>query len=213
MGTIPWKRKWQPSPVFLPEKPHGQRSLVGYSPWGRNVRHNLATEQQKSFWDFYTILPCSHMGPDPDSQSSESLRSFIFSRPTFTSSRASSLYVFCANIRLTITGCLVLEGLLLWSCVVIPHLLGFWHFPPTSLCGPWGQEWLLNHLCLLPPPPPTTPPQGLANGDNSVNMCWLSDWWRANIFYKIQTFLNGCLQGKADIWAQTAVLNSNTIQQ
>ncbi|XDA74027.1 hypothetical protein R6Z07F_004246 [Ovis aries] len=29
----PWKRKWQPTPVFL-RKPHGQRSLVGYSPWG-----------------------------------------------------------------------------------------------------------------------------------------------------------------------------------
>ena len=27
--------KWQPSPVFLPGKSHGQRSLAGYSPWGR----------------------------------------------------------------------------------------------------------------------------------------------------------------------------------
>ena len=31
---IPWRRKWQPTPAFLPEKSHGQRSLVGYSPWG-----------------------------------------------------------------------------------------------------------------------------------------------------------------------------------
>ena len=31
----PWRRKWQPSPVFLPGKPHGWRSLVGYSPRGR----------------------------------------------------------------------------------------------------------------------------------------------------------------------------------
>jgi len=30
---IPWRRKWQPTPVFLPEEFHGQRSLVGYSPW------------------------------------------------------------------------------------------------------------------------------------------------------------------------------------
>ena len=29
---IPWRREWQPIPVFLPEKSHGQRSLVGYSP-------------------------------------------------------------------------------------------------------------------------------------------------------------------------------------
>ena len=30
---IPWRRKWQPTPVFLPGESHGQRSLVGYSPW------------------------------------------------------------------------------------------------------------------------------------------------------------------------------------
>ena len=32
VGKIPWRRKWQPIPVFLPEKSHGQRSLEGYSP-------------------------------------------------------------------------------------------------------------------------------------------------------------------------------------
>ena len=31
---IPWRRKWQPTPVFLPEKSHGQRSLGGYHPRG-----------------------------------------------------------------------------------------------------------------------------------------------------------------------------------
>ena len=34
IGKIPWRRKWQPTPVLLPEKFHGRRSLVGYSPWG-----------------------------------------------------------------------------------------------------------------------------------------------------------------------------------
>ena len=29
-----WSRKWQPIPIFLPKKAHGQRSLVAYSPWG-----------------------------------------------------------------------------------------------------------------------------------------------------------------------------------
>ena len=32
---IPWRRAWQPTPVFLPGESHGQGSLVGYSPWGR----------------------------------------------------------------------------------------------------------------------------------------------------------------------------------
>ena len=31
---IPWKRKWQPTPVFLTGKSHEQRAQVGYSPWG-----------------------------------------------------------------------------------------------------------------------------------------------------------------------------------
>ena len=34
IGKFPWSRKWQPTPGFLPGKSHGQRSLVGYSPWG-----------------------------------------------------------------------------------------------------------------------------------------------------------------------------------
>ena len=40
-GKIPWRRKWQPTPVFFPGESHGQRSLMDYSPWGRKrVRHN-----------------------------------------------------------------------------------------------------------------------------------------------------------------------------
>ena len=35
LGKIPWRKKRQPIPVFLPGESHGQRSLVGYSPWGR----------------------------------------------------------------------------------------------------------------------------------------------------------------------------------
>ena len=40
-GKIPWRRKCQSTPVILPGKSHGQRSLVGYSPWnspGQNTR-------------------------------------------------------------------------------------------------------------------------------------------------------------------------------
>ena len=38
-----WRRRWHPTPVLLPGKPHGQRSLVGYSPWGR--KESDTTEQ------------------------------------------------------------------------------------------------------------------------------------------------------------------------
>ena len=42
-GKFPWRRKWQPTPVFLPGKSHRQKSLVGYSPWGR--KESDTTEQ------------------------------------------------------------------------------------------------------------------------------------------------------------------------
>ena len=35
VGKILWRRKWQPTLVLFPGKSHGQRSVVGYSPWGR----------------------------------------------------------------------------------------------------------------------------------------------------------------------------------
>ena len=34
VGTIPWRKTWQPTPVFLPGESHVQRSLASYSPWG-----------------------------------------------------------------------------------------------------------------------------------------------------------------------------------
>ena len=41
VGTIPWRRKWQPAPLFLPEKLHGQSSLASYSPLGsKPLRHD-----------------------------------------------------------------------------------------------------------------------------------------------------------------------------
>ena len=43
VGKILWRRKWQPTPLFLPGKSHGQGSLVGYSP--RGCRELDTTEQ------------------------------------------------------------------------------------------------------------------------------------------------------------------------
>ena len=43
VGKIPWRRKWQPTPIFLPGEFRGQRSLVGYSP--RGLRDSDTTDQ------------------------------------------------------------------------------------------------------------------------------------------------------------------------
>ena len=39
---IPWKKEWLPTPVFLPGRFHGQKSLVGYSPWGHKGQTQLS---------------------------------------------------------------------------------------------------------------------------------------------------------------------------
>ena len=49
----PRRRKWKPTPVFLPGDFHGQRSLVGNSPWGCRVRHNRVTN--KHFDKFFSV--------------------------------------------------------------------------------------------------------------------------------------------------------------
>ena len=56
---IPWSRKWQPTPVFLPGKSHGQTSLEGYSPWGRKESNMTEHAHTHTFlmpiiiwWDF-----------------------------------------------------------------------------------------------------------------------------------------------------------------
>ena len=40
--NIPWRRAWHPTPVFLPGKVHGQKNLVGYSPWDCRFRHDCS---------------------------------------------------------------------------------------------------------------------------------------------------------------------------
>ena len=45
VGTTPWRKAWQPTPVFLP---HGQRSLAGYSPQGHNESDTTKSTQQTS---------------------------------------------------------------------------------------------------------------------------------------------------------------------
>ena len=54
---IPWRRKWQPTPVFVPGKSHRQKILAGYSPWGRRVRHYLAAKPPPPPWSSKLVCP------------------------------------------------------------------------------------------------------------------------------------------------------------
>ena len=48
VGNTPWRRAWQPTPVFSPGESHGQRSLMGYSPWGSKELDVTKQQQGKA---------------------------------------------------------------------------------------------------------------------------------------------------------------------
>ena len=47
VGKMPWRRKWQPTPVFLPGKFHGHKGLAGYSPW--SYKESNMTERVNAY--------------------------------------------------------------------------------------------------------------------------------------------------------------------
>ena len=85
---IPWRRKWQPTPVFLPEKFHGQRSLLGYSPWGH--KQSDKTEQLT-----HTYIP-THMVKNDESLCSDWTQIAVWAcNMTFSPQRSEFLFIFC----------------------------------------------------------------------------------------------------------------------
>ena len=78
VGKIPWRKEWQPTPVFLPGKSHGQRSLAGYSSWGHKEPTQFSnsttraeeTSQSQLFpsavWEYTEIYLGSRVSPDHD---------------------------------------------------------------------------------------------------------------------------------------------------
>ena len=74
VGEIPWRRKLQPAPVFLPGIFHGQRSLVGYSPWGLEVSDMIECACTQT-----TLVLCS--GPSTTSFFTQG-KAEVLTRPT-----------------------------------------------------------------------------------------------------------------------------------
>ena len=54
-GRFPWRKKWQPTPVFLPGESHGQRSQVGYSPRGRKESDTPETMEHSTLPSAETV--------------------------------------------------------------------------------------------------------------------------------------------------------------
>ena len=61
VGKIPWRRQWQPTPVFLPRKFHGQRSLAGCSPWGNkklDTTEHVCINTHTQSWKILKLNKC-----------------------------------------------------------------------------------------------------------------------------------------------------------
>ena len=56
VGKMPWRRAWQPTPVFFPGESHGQRSLAGHSPWGRQSQACLRGPSMQAMHIFSAAL-------------------------------------------------------------------------------------------------------------------------------------------------------------
>jgi len=82
---IPWRRKWQPTPVFLPGKSHGQRSLVGHSPCDWRVGHDSVTKQEhcSKGSECKVLMAKQESGRVPMCQCSFSPHQFFSTSPIF----------------------------------------------------------------------------------------------------------------------------------
>ena len=62
---IPYRRKWQPIPLSLPGESHGQRSLVGYSPWGHKELNMTEVISIQVFDNFMVYKWCFQINSFP----------------------------------------------------------------------------------------------------------------------------------------------------
>ena len=135
-GVIPWRRARQPTPVFLPGESHGQRSLVGYSPWGRkesDTVERLTLSLSLEGWPFRPRLSSTMQISQNDSLSSSSAY------------RLSALHRLFSPPGHLPQG---LQALLLASLLSMPitplPCASLQHPPPASL-----PSLLSSHACTL----------------------------------------------------------------
>ena len=123
-GKMPWRRKWQPTPVFLPGKSHGQRRPMAYSSGGhKTVRRNLATKQQQQL---VTLVNLTNAVTSPADWVSASLQSLNCSQGL--GSTLGSSHFLCG-----LSSPLVLKFLLRGRGSFLRAKPSGWILPPTCL--------------------------------------------------------------------------------
>ena len=92
VGKIPWRRAWQPTPVFLPGESHGRRSLVGYSPQGCKELDMTEHARMQDWFHSHTFT--------------------VFSRPKGTQVDAVGYLMFTKNGE---------KGIISWNYLCVPE--------------------------------------------------------------------------------------------
>ena len=97
---IPWRRKWQPTSVFLPGKFHGQRSLGGYSPWGHTmwVTTELGMASPITTWPG-SLRPSSRRGHSPGASLAPGPCSWILEDGTAVRKQRLSCFLPCPRLH------------------------------------------------------------------------------------------------------------------
>ena len=135
VGKIPWRRAWQPTPVFLPGESHGQRSLVGYSPWSHkelDMTEHPGGERIKEFIGFLLYVLRKF-------ESICNSKFFPKPAPTWEPWVLSWLFCFCAP-------CFSREALLcpLWAIppkrASFPEAGSLWEIGVSQLCHLWADR-------------------------------------------------------------------------
>ena len=155
-----WRRKWQPTPVLLPGESLGQRSLVGYNPWGHRVRHNWATDTYTHDNSLFSSLRNCHIVSQSDSTIvyshqqgikiliSSQLHQYLFS--------IFLIVAILMGMRWYLIVALIYVSLMMsdiiFSCVYWPFVHLLWrnaYSSPVSIFNQVYCCWVLGGLCIV----------------------------------------------------------------
>ena len=148
-GGFPWRRKWQPTPVFSPGKFHGQRSLAGYSPWGHkesDTTERLSEVWLKGFQPSPGTLVSSH-GPEALFLCSGTIDTENLLQ---SSSHSSALAATSSGLCLTFLGGQLISTQLAWSWKLLEPAASHSLPAPIFTSAPWHHLSICRLPLLLP---------------------------------------------------------------
>ena len=127
VGKIPWRRKWQPTPRFLSGKSYGQRTLAGYSPWGKES--DMTEKLTHNTYLFFYLWNISVFPPSPPFLHPNPMCGFFYANILdfywFLSEESSAMGISTGNSNAGISASLICMNsawTLVQNCICVAHL-------------------------------------------------------------------------------------------